>query len=395
MHDLRLFKNMNWGINAFILLFNQTTESEPFMEIDIFSGSKQSVNISNHASFGTVRILNRSNERIENFPVIGNGDIFGSKNNFLWRSIKSVFNSGYLILMLGLDASKLTIINNQITNLTTCHDQEICMTQKRCLRKSSTNAASVGVNELCESRMNLFWESPIRKSSSLCCEDSELESWLLQDTNPMCNFNHSIVALSLPSHFEILAERFGQYRAPSVGQPVGAANAEKSGISIITLKDEAVTWLKWETPQKFREDVSKTLLEHKFDRKTYFTVEFCRQNSTFACISQVKTNPHHGLVFEDLINDDKNTIIILASYPCGTCQILVRIIQQIQMYLSFNLSTPNQNRLRFLHLDVRKNQVPVILQFDRLPQLLVYPKTSDGFKVKKICCFRYELRNEL
>ena len=281
---------MNWGINAFILLFNQTTESEPFMEIDIFSGSKQSVNITNHASFGTVRILNRSNERIENFPVITNGDIFGSKNNFIWRSIKSVFNSGYLILMLGLDASKLTVINNQITNLTTCHDQEICMTQKRCLRKSSTNAANVGVNELCESRMNLFWESPLRKSSSLCCEDSELESWLIQDTNPMCNFNHSIVALSLPSHFEILAERFGQYRAPSVGQPVGAANDEKSGISIITLKDEAVTWLKWETPQKFREDVSKTLLEHKFDRKTYFTVDFCRQNSTFACISQVKTN---------------------------------------------------------------------------------------------------------
>ena len=27
--------------------------------------------------------------------------------------------------------------------------------------------------------------------------------------------------------------------------------------------------------------------------------------------------------------------------------------------------------------------VPVILQFDRLPQLLLYPKTSDGFKVKK------------
>ena len=285
-----IYISMNWGINAFILLFNQTTESEPFMEIDIFSGSKQSVNITNHASFGTVRILNRSNERIGNFPVITNGDIFGGKNNFIWRSIKSVFNSGYLILMLGLDASKLTIINNQITNLTTCHDQEICMTQKRCLRKSSTNAARVGVNGLCESRMNLFWESPLRKSSSLCCEDSELESWLIQDTNPMCNFNHSIVALSLPSHFEILAERFGQYRAPSVGQPVGAANDEKSGISIITLKDEAVTWLKWETPQKFREDVSKTLLEHKFDRKTYFTVDFCRQNSTFACISEVKTN---------------------------------------------------------------------------------------------------------
>ena len=27
--------------------------------------------------------------------------------------------------------------------------------------------------------------------------------------------------------------------------------------------------------------------------------------------------------------------------------------------------------------------VPVILQFDRLPQLLLYPKTSSGFKVKK------------
>ena len=61
---------MNWGINAFILLFNQTTESEPFMDIDIFSGSKQGVNITNHGSFGTVRIFNRSNERIENFPVI-------------------------------------------------------------------------------------------------------------------------------------------------------------------------------------------------------------------------------------------------------------------------------------------------------------------------------------
>ena len=111
-----------------------------------------------------------------------------------------------------------------------------------------------------------------------------------------------------------------------------------------------------------------------------------------------------------MINDDKNTIIILASYPCGSCQILVRIIQQIQMYLSFNLSIPNQNRLRFLHLDVRKNQgynyyfiyylysnkiklVPVILQFDRLPQLLVYPKTSDGFKVKKSIVFdmNYEM----
>lgn len=110
-----------------------------------------------------------------------------------------------------------------------------------------------------------------------------------------------------------------------------------------------------------------------------------------------------------MINDDKNTIIILASYPCGSCQILVRIIQQIQMYLSFNLSSPNQNRLRFLHLDVRKNQgyyhliyylyfnkiklVPVILQFDRLPQLLVYPKTSDGFKVKKSIVFdmNYEM----
>lgn len=79
------------------------------------------------------------------------------------------------------------------------------------------------------------------------------------------------------------------------------------------------------------------------------------------------------------------------------------------MYLSFNLSSPNQNRLRFLHLDVRKNQgyyhliyylyfnkiklVPVILQFDRLPQLLVYPKTSDGFKVKKSIVFdmNYEM----
>lgn len=110
-----------------------------------------------------------------------------------------------------------------------------------------------------------------------------------------------------------------------------------------------------------------------------------------------------------MINDDKNTIIILTSYPCGSCQILVRIIQQIQMYLSSNLSIPNQNRLRFLHLDVRKNQgyyyliyylysnkiklVPVILQFDRLPQLLVYPKTSDGFKVKKSIVFdmNYEM----
>ena len=279
---------MNWGINAFILLFNQTTDSHPFTEIDIFSGSKESVNISNHGSFGTVQIFNRSNERIENFPVITNGDNFGSKNNFVWRTIKSVFHSGYLILMLGLDASKLTYINNQITNLTNCHDQEICLAQKRCLRKSPTNAPTA--NDLCESRMNLFWESPTRESSSLCCEDSELESWVLQDTNPMCNFNHSIVVLSLPSHFEILAERLGQYREPAVGQPVGAANDEKSGISIITLKDEAATWLKWENPEKFREDVSKTLLEHKFDRKTYFTVESCRQNATYACIAQVKTN---------------------------------------------------------------------------------------------------------
>ena len=37
--------------------------------------------------------------------------------------------------------------------------------------------------------------------------------------------------------------------------------------------------------------------------------------------------------------------------------------------------------------------VPVILQFDRLPQLLLYPKTSDGFKVKKSIIFdmNYEM----
>ena len=73
------------------------------------------------SEFSKLDIIRRP--RIERIRQIENGDIPGAKNNFIWRQVKTSLNSGFLLVLLGLDQTKVEIINHQLKSLTKCHNK--------------------------------------------------------------------------------------------------------------------------------------------------------------------------------------------------------------------------------------------------------------------------------
>ena len=112
------------------MLFNRTITTEPYTNVELY-GQTLKLNISN--IFGKSSIVNH--DRKGAFHLVNNGHISGSKNNYLWQSIKNVFNQGYLIVLLGLGEEQLSRINSRLSILTKCRDEEICKSNQRCLNK--------------------------------------------------------------------------------------------------------------------------------------------------------------------------------------------------------------------------------------------------------------------
>ena len=80
----------------------------------------------------------------------------------------------------------------------------------------------------------------------------------------------------------------------------------------------------------------------------------------------------------------QNVFVALISEPCGTCQILARLLVQLRLYLAERLSIENQRRVRFLVLNVSRNKLPVTLNFEKYPQLLAYPKPERHKSTKSL-----------
>ena len=73
------------------------------------------------SEFSKMEIIRRP--RIEHIRQVENGDIPGAKNNYIWRQVKSSFKSGFLLVLLGLEQTKIEIINDQLKSLTKCFNK--------------------------------------------------------------------------------------------------------------------------------------------------------------------------------------------------------------------------------------------------------------------------------
>jgi thiol-disulfide isomerase/thioredoxin len=160
----------------------------------------------------------------------------------------------------------------------------------------------------------------------------------------------------------------------------------------MNLKSEEIKEFEFISTDETINSITETISKNNFQNQIFFQIEECHYNQTYNCIDQLVTNKNQALTFDAILDDknDKNLIILIINEPCGTCQIALRLLQQLQFYYRQRISNLNYNKIQFLVMNVKKYNVPVILQFEKYPQLLIYPKTVGG-KARKSIQFEMSL----
>ena len=68
-------------MDVFMLVYNRTSGGAPHSHLEVFSPTRASLNISD--TFGEITVAVET-RRHEAFRLVTNGDIAGTKNNFIW-----------------------------------------------------------------------------------------------------------------------------------------------------------------------------------------------------------------------------------------------------------------------------------------------------------------------
>jgi len=360
-HDVRLLQN-SIRARVVVLNYNQTSLTHPIGHVDLFSPFHRGLNLTKTE---LARLEIRARPRIQRIRHIANGDIAGAKNNYIWRQAKKAMTSGYVIVLLGLANDQLTEINGELSTLTHCHNAELCLANHgRCLIKDRPDQVD------CYPHNNQW-----HRAYACCGAD-------VVDSNPLCAFNQTVQTVSLPSAYSIIAERYGHVSTPKVGAPVKGSD---SGVFIFDMRHDRVATFDYETPGHFRLQLEASLLRNQFDESLSFELIPCRANATRICLDRLVTRRAHGSSsgnkcrdYDAVVQSKTQTVLVaLITQPCGTCDILSRLLIQLQLFFRQRLSPQNQDRLKIMALNVSRNKVPVIINFPTYPQLLAYPKMAE------------------
>lgn len=326
-HDVRLLRN-SIKAHVVILNYNRTSLTYPIGHVEIYSPFHQGLNLTKTE---LAQLDVRRQPRVQRIRHIANGDVAGAKNNYIWRQSKKAIKSGYVIVLLGLDDDQLTEINAELSTLTHCHNDELCLADHgRCLIKDRPDSID------CHPHYDQPWHQ-----SYACCGVGVV------DSNPLCAFNQTVQTVSLPATYRIVAERYGHSVKPTLGAVV--KQQADSGVFIIDMRHDRVASFDYETRGHFRRQVEASLLRNQFDESVSFELIPCRANKTSICLDQLVTRRRTTckVDYDAVVQSKTQTVLVaLITHPCGTCDILSRLLIQLQLYFRQRLSPQNQERLK-------------------------------------------------